>query len=74
MAVDLAIRWAVEYGKHYVNVFNLLAPGLAAGISENEADQLCLNFARQQVEASPDWVVDTVELRATSQRGVWDLD
>src|SRR5262245_2148032 len=75
MALDLAIRWALEYGPYSVSLFNLETPELAESGDLAERYQLHLRFVRRNVEADPEWVlVDIAEFRAFSKAGVWQLD
>jgi hypothetical protein len=74
-ALALALRWAAEYGRGAVAMYNLDTPGLPAGAGLTESYPLHLRSVRGKVEADPQWVlVDLAEFRAVSQRGVWDLD
>jgi hypothetical protein len=75
LTLELAIRWALEYGQHTVALYNLDTPGLAEGTSLAEAYPVHLAFVRRKVEADPQWVlVDLAEFRAVSQHGAWELD
>lgn len=74
-ALELAVRWALEYGRHAVALYNLDTPGLPEGAGLAEAYPIHLGFVRRKVEADPRWVlVDLGEFRAVSRHGVWELD
>jgi len=74
MALDLAIRWSLEYGKHSVAIFNLNPSGLADGMSEAQLYQAALAFVRAKVEADQEWtLVEIPEFRAIHKSGVWTL-
>lgn len=75
MALDLAIRWSLEYGQHTVALYNLDTPGLPDGGTETDSYRIRLQWVRDKIESDPEWVlVDTTEFQATSQAGVWNLD
>ncbi len=74
-ALDLAIRWALEYGQLTVAVYNLDTPGLPETASLPDSYPIHLGHVRRKVEADPQWVlVDLAEFRAVSKHGVWELD
>ena len=62
----------VEYGKHYVNLYNLRVPGLAAGIDRAEVYRLRLDFVRAVAASSVEsWLqVDIDELRSVRDLNV----
>lgn len=74
-ALALALRWAAEYGRHAVAVYNLETPGLPEGASLSASYPSHLAFVRRKVEADPQWVmVDLAAFRVVSKHGVWELD
>jgi hypothetical protein len=74
-AVALALRWAAEYGRAAVAVYNLDTPGLPASAGLAGCYPIHLGHVRRKVEADPRWVlVDLSEFRLVSKHGVWELD
>jgi hypothetical protein len=74
-ALALALRWATEYGRSAVAVYNLDTPELPASAGLAERYPIHLGHVRRKVEADPQWaLVDLSEFRLVSKHGVWELD